>query len=198
VSLNIIPFLEAQMKNTTQCIDAVWNNYPEENNFKALTQERRGNGPRTRVGDGSTPIPKRKWNSAFLKNVENKKKLFSLISTQISKIDMDGKILLSIHFETVSIEDCDLKTLLPCNHSEADTRILLHLAHAVQQGHTAAYVRTVDSDVVVLTVRFFYTLGLSQLWVGFGTGKKYRDIPVHVLHSNLGPSNLSRYPSSTA
>jgi hypothetical protein len=111
---------------------------------------------------------------------------------------MDGKILLSIHFETVSIEDCDLKTLLPCNHSEADTRILLHLAHAVQQGHTAAYVRTVDSDVVVLTVRFFYTLGLSQLWVGFGTGKKYRDIPVHVLHSNLGPSNLSRYPSSTA
>ncbi|CAB3986014.1 Hypothetical predicted protein [Paramuricea clavata] len=94
VSLNIIPFLEAQMKNSTQRIDAVWDNYPEENNLKALTQQRRGNGPRTRVGDGSTPILKREWNSGFLKNVGNKKELFSFISTQISKIDMGGKLLL--------------------------------------------------------------------------------------------------------
>ena len=38
VLLNIIPFLEDQMKNTTQCIDAVWDNYSEENNLKALAQ----------------------------------------------------------------------------------------------------------------------------------------------------------------
>jgi hypothetical protein len=156
---------------------------------------RRGNGPRTRFGDGSTPIPKREWNSGFLKNVENKKELFSFFSTQISKLDIDGKLLLSTHFETVlANRDCDLTTLQPCNHSEAKTRILLHLAHAVQQGHTAAYVRTVDSDVVVLTVRFFDTLSLSVLWVGFGTGKKYRDIPVHVLHYNLGPSKSLALP----
>jgi hypothetical protein len=76
VLLNIIPFLEAQMKNTTQRIDAVWDNYPEENNLKARAQQRRKNGPWTRVGDGSTPIPKRQWNSNFFKNVENKKELF--------------------------------------------------------------------------------------------------------------------------
>ena len=34
-------------------------------------------------------------------------------------------------------------------------------------------------------LRFFDTLGLSELWVGF---KKYRDIPVHSLHAGLGPS----------
>ena len=45
-----------------------------------------------------------------------------------------------------------------------------------------------DSDIVVLALRFFDTLGLSELWVGFGTGKKYRDIPVHELHAGLGPS----------
>ena len=47
-----------------------------------------------------------------------------------------------------------------------------------------------DSDIVVLELRFFDrpTLGLSELWVGFGTGKKYRDIPVHSLHAGLGPS----------
>jgi hypothetical protein len=99
---------------------------------------------------------------------------------------MDGKLLLKTHFETVlANRDCDLTTLQPCNHSKADTRILLHLAHAVQRGHTAAYVRTVDSVVVDLTVRFFDTLGLSELWVGLGTGKRYRDIPIHVLHYNL-------------
>jgi hypothetical protein len=108
---------------------------------------------------------------------------------------MDGKLLLSTHFKTVlANRDCDLTTLQPCKHSEADTRILLHLAHAVQQGHTAAYVRTVDSDVVVLSVRFFDTLGLSELCFGFGTGKRYRDIPVHVLNSNLGPSKSLALP----
>jgi hypothetical protein len=189
VSLNIIPFLEVQMTSSAQCIDAVWDNYPEENNPKALMQQRCGNGSRTKVSDGSTPIPNHEWKSGFLKNEENKKELFSFISTQIAKTDMGGRLLLSTHFQSVlSSKHCDLTTLQPCNHSEADTRILLHLAHASEQGHTTAYVRTVDSDVVVLAIRFFETLGLSELWVGFGTGKKYRDIPVHTIYSDIGPS----------
>ncbi|KAL8590645.1 hypothetical protein ACOMHN_011080 [Nucella lapillus] len=195
VSLHIVPYLEAQITSSTQRIDAIWDNYPEENNLKVLTQQRRRNGPRTRVGDGSTPIPKRDWNSGFLKNEENKKELFSFITTQISKADMDGKLLLSTRFETVlSNKYCDLTTLQPCNHSEVDTRILLHLAHAAKQGHTTAFVRTVDSDVIVLTIRFFESLGLSELWVGFGTGKNYRDIPVHTIYSDLGPSKSLALP----
>ena len=50
------------------------------------------------------------------------------------------------------------------------------------------HVRTVDSDIVVLALRFFDTLGLSELLVGVGTGKKYRDIPVHSLQAGIGPS----------
>ena len=149
VMLNIIPFMEAQMTDSTE-LNAVWDNYPEENNLKAMTQQRRGKGPRTKVGDGSTPIPKHDW-SGFLKNEENKKELFTFISRQISKNKMRGKLLLTTHFETVlSKEHCDRSTLQLCNHSEADTRILLHLAHAAVQGHTKAHVRTVDSHVVVL------------------------------------------------
>ena len=45
-----------------------------------------------------------------------------------------------------------------------------------------------DSDIVVLALRFFDALGLSELCVGFGTGNKYRDIPVHSLHAGLGTS----------
>ena len=60
---------------------------------------------------------------------------------------------------------------MPCNHAEDDTMIILHLAHAVGQGHTRAYVRTVDSDIVVLAIAFFAKLRLSRLWIGLGTGK---------------------------
>ena len=64
----------------------------------------------------------------------------------------------------------------------------MHLANAAVHGHSKAYVHTVDSDIVVLALRFFDTLGLSKLWVGFGTDKKCRDIPVHSLHAGIGPS----------
>ena len=84
---------------------------------------------------------------------------------------MRGKLLLTTRFETVlSNMPCDVTKLQKFNHSEADTRILLHLAHAAEQGHTTAFVRTVDSDVVILAIRFFETLGLTELSVGFGTG----------------------------
>ena len=61
LSLHIIPFIEAQINESTERIDAVWDKYPEVNNLKALTQQGRGNGPRTRIGDDSTPIPKHEW-----------------------------------------------------------------------------------------------------------------------------------------
>ena len=170
-------------------MDAVWDSYPPEDNLQANAQQRHGNGPQTRVGDGSTPIPKSEWNSGDLKNEDNKKELFSFISRQICKSDVNGTLLLSTHFDGVlTNRHLYVSGLQPCNQAEADTRILLHLANVAVHGHCKAYVRTVDSNIVVLALRFFNTLGLSEQWVGFGTGKKYRDIPVHSLHACLGPS----------
>ena len=48
-----------------------------------------------------------------------------------------------------------------------------------------AYVRTVDSGVIDLAIWFFESLSLSELWVGFGTGRNYHDIPIHTLYSQL-------------
>ena len=58
VTFQIVPFLESEVTNDTQRMDAVWDSYPPEDNLKAHAPQRRGNGPRTRVGDGSTPILK--------------------------------------------------------------------------------------------------------------------------------------------
>ena len=47
---------------------------------------------------------------------------------------------------------------------------------------------TVDSDVVILAIYWFASLGLSELWACLNTGKKTRDIPIHTLSAQLGPS----------
>ena len=41
--------------------------------------------------------------------------------------------------------------------------MMLHLHHAAQQGHAEVYLRTVDSDVVVLAVNFFQEICLGEL-----------------------------------
>ena len=67
VTKHMMPYLESQITPTVARIDTIWDNYPEDS-LKFLTHHRRGTGPRTRIGDGQTSIPKHDWNSAFLKN----------------------------------------------------------------------------------------------------------------------------------
>ncbi|KAG7486210.1 hypothetical protein JOB18_027320 [Solea senegalensis] len=88
----------------------------------------------------------------------------------------------------------ELEALSPCQQEEADTRMMLHLRHAAEQGHTKAYLRTVDSDVVVLAINLFQELVLSELWTGFGSGKAYRDIPIYHISKMLGPQKWPEVP----
>ena len=165
VPLHIVSFLKAQMTTTVQRIDAVWDTYPEQN-LKSQTQQRLGSVARTRIeqdGDGSIIIPKRDWQS-YLKHFENKKALFSFVSKQLAKTDMDGILLISTESEKVfSNEPFDVSALQSYNHPEADTQIILHLAHASSQGHDKAVVRNVDSGIVVLAIAFYEQLGLLEL-----------------------------------
>jgi hypothetical protein len=80
----------------------------------------------------------------------------------------------------------NLSALSPCQHEEADTRMMLHLHHAAEQGHTKAYLRTVDTDVVILAIYHFYEQCLTELWIGFGSGKTFKEIPIHHICQQLG------------
>ena len=99
----------------------------------------------------------------------NKKELLYFLIEEIVTKYLGGILILSTAFESVvlSKKTCDVSALKQCNHYKADTMIFLHLLYYV--GH--AYVRTVDSDIVVLAIHFFATLGLPELWVGFGSGE---------------------------
>ena len=91
--------------------------------------------------------------------------------------------------------------LAPCNHEEADTRMLLHAADAVQCGFTKILLRTVDTDVLILAVAFVERLQEFQgnqtieLWVGFGTGAHLRYIAAHDISSKLKPQVPKALPS---
>ena len=188
VSKSLMPFVQLQVAPAVTPVDAIWDN------FKTLTHQRRGLGARTQIGDGQTLIPKEDWYTVFLKNTDNQRELFSFLSEQLVMQKLDGRLILSTSNECVlSNSQYDVSGLQPCNHTEADTRIMLHIAHAAKQGHQVA-LRTVDSDVVVIAIRFFTSLGMSQLWVCLGSGKKIRDIPIHILSAQLGPEKCLALP----
>ena len=48
----------------------------------------------------------------------------------------------------------DLNSISPCDHEEADTRVILHAAQAYHHNHQTIMIRTVDTDVVVLAITF--------------------------------------------
>ena len=91
---------------------------------------------------------------------------------------------------------CSSSPMPHCNHEEADTRIVVHVLHALQQGLTTVQVRTVDTDVVVL-IGVFHKLLLSQpkayIWVAFGVGKNYRLYSINALSTSLGTRRSQHY-----
>ena len=53
-------------------------------------------------------------------------------------------------------EHQQIQPMLDCNHEEADTRIVIHVLHALKQGAKTVQVRTVDTDIVVILAGKFH------------------------------------------
>lgn len=106
-----------------------------------------------------------------------KQELFSFLSKAlIQSFDEDNKELVITDGEQVLCvpPQQDIHSLAPCSHEEANSRMLLHAAHAAQHGHNWILIRTVDTDVVVLAVMVAQTLPAKyEVWLAFGTGKSF-------------------------
>lgn len=188
-----IPYVVQQLQHVSR-LDLVWDSYRADS-LKASTREQRGKGVRRRVVD-SAVIPGN-WQS-FLRVDINKVELFSYLSTMLAEsFQEEGKELVVTDGEQVICvpQQEDVNSLAPCNQEEADTRMMLHVAHAAQHGHHQIQVRTVDTDVVVLAVMVVQKLPAGdELWVAFGTGKNYRYIAAHEIASSLGPEKTCALP----
>jgi len=65
-----------------------------------------------------------------------------------------------------------------CNNEQADSRVVIDILNALEQGLKRIEVRTVDTDVIVILVGVFFELTKIQsyidLWIAFGVGKNFR------------------------
>ena len=77
------------------------------------------------------PIPAN-WD-AFLRSNANKDELFRYLSDCIQSCETGGrKVIISTEDEAIvstQNDTSDVEYIQPCSHEEADTRILLHVAH---------------------------------------------------------------------
>ena len=71
----------------------------------------------------------------------------------------------------------DVSRIDPCNHEEADTRVLLHALDGSMNGYSKVSIVTVDTDVVVICLYHFFMLNLEELWIEFGVGKHRKYLP---------------------
>jgi hypothetical protein len=195
--MHVLPYLQNQLTNSTTRVDAVWDTY-KESSLKTQTRDRRGQGQRTRISP-TVPLPKgAQWQRFLQDSNNNKDDFFQFVSLELHKCtttpDAQFHLITTKGEIALTNKQVDLSGLSPCQQEEADTRMMLHLHHAAQQGHTKAYLRTVDSDVVVLAISLFHELGLSELWIGFGIGTAYKDIPVHSIVHTLGIQHSKTLP----
>ena len=164
-------------------IDIVWDTY-QAHSLKAFTRTQRGVGSRRQVKSHySLPT---NWQD-FLRNSTNKEELFHLLADAcVSYMGKDAHVVSTIGPAVVSSTGVETQ-LKDCSHEEADSRMILHIADIVSNGRTRIVVRTVDSDVLVLCIAYFFQIpNISELWVAFGAGKNYRFVPAHEIAKTMG------------
>ena len=144
------PYISTKLQTVSR-LDLIWDTYLADS-LKGSTRSKRGQGVWRRVV-AAAAIPGN-WQN-FLRVDSNKTELFKFLSTALLEwFDQEDKQLVITDGEAVLSKPLlpDLTSLDPCNHEEADSRMLLHASHAAKHGHHSIVIRTVDTDVVVLAV----------------------------------------------
>ena len=165
-------------------IDLIFDVY-KENSIKEGARQKRGQGMRLKVAD-STLIPK-SWKN-FLKDSANKEELFKFLAkSAVRCISTDRVIVVTFMDQVLTNGSAVLKSQLsPCNHEEADTRLLLHASNCALHDHNKVLIKTVDTDVVIIALSQFSYLNIEELWIELGSGKDMKWYPIHEIASVVG------------
>ena len=100
---------------------------------------------------------------------------------------------------TTSVTATGASNYMPeCNHEETDTRMLIHLQDALENGATTCLIRTVDTDVIVMIVgKLHYLRGqhpVADVWIAFGTGRNFRYLHINAIYNALGREKAIALP----
>ena len=165
---SFLPYVKTQLRHV-KCVDIVWDEYVD-NSFKATTRSYYGAGVRRRVA-ANNQLP-RNWKE-FLRVDKNRHKRFKFLAESSSSLKVEKQVILTYRKQVLTTLPCnDISSLAPCSHEEADTRMLLHIQDALQEGHKKILLCTVDTDVLVLAVALRQQVSEGEhleIWVAFGT-----------------------------
>ena len=102
----------------------------------------------------STKMPKN-WKNFWLDSTNNTE-LFDYLSQVVENHNFpEGKSFFITKGQEVISKNTNHK-METCTHEEANTRIMVHILHAIQQGAKKIMVRTVDTDVLVILIGHFF------------------------------------------
>ena len=161
--------------------------YTGQQSIKAVTRSKRvgKTRPIRKVIDGrNVPLPQ-VW-SNFIACDENKADLARFLTEIIVTKGTDlpqqcelvtgGRLSCATHARSTRRSEVKLQG----NHEEADTRLVLHLCEAVNQGYKRVLVICRDTDVMLLLVHFIPAQTAEVLMIS-GTAKKRKCYPIHAL-----------------
>ena len=135
-------------------LDVVWDSYIPDS-LKESTRDKRGKGVRRKVS-ALTKFPTN-WMD-FLRDSMNKVELFSFLTSRVVEFECSSEKSIYI----TSGESVKSSGERRGNHEEADTRIVVHILYALEQGMKIIQVRTVDTDVVTILVGAYFSLVKTQ------------------------------------
>ena len=131
-------------------VDVVLDQYSNES-IKLQSRKNRENGVKCKVvlnGEIS-----KNW-KGFLRNLGNKEELFQLLADSILNVEK-GLVYATLGNSTV----CKRIQRKPicCNHEEGDTKIFVHLKHAIENDLIGtASIQAYYTDIVILSLAFFF------------------------------------------
>ena len=157
--MRISEYVFVQLSNLSRRstrIDIVCDLYPEGLNLKELIQIERGIGVQLNF-DNDTVFPS-DFASNFLRKNKHKRVFYPyLVDKILEKAYYKDKIVVVTRNEKIEM---NLKGMLTnvnmsdSSHSEANTRIILHVFSCVHSGLKDIYMRTNVTDVVVILVTY--------------------------------------------
>ena len=122
--------------------------------------------------EGSTNLPGN-W-LQFLRIDANQAELFNFLAVHLTHLETEKQVVTTNGEDALCRHPQYVRSFAPCNHEEADSRMILHLEDDVNVGYKKVILQTVDTGVVVLAVALTVGMEIQELWVAFGTGQHFR------------------------
>ena len=115
----------------------------------------------------------------FLQNADNKKELFSFLSTQLMEVKFQNDKSVNVTLGEQVLNTDNGTPMDQCNYEEAHTRVLVHHLRALQSS-SLGLVKTRDTDVVIILLRNLRHITAAnpaaQIWISFKTSKSVKMI----------------------